>query len=112
MAISLYQIGQVPSRPIAIDVRDSDGNEADLSSYASFTVRLIDPENGEVDLTGSSLTVSGASVGHFIFRWPTDRSLFDQTGEYLLQMEIDGVNGTKDFTTPHTIRVRRLGGVN
>jgi hypothetical protein len=84
----------------------------DLSSYSDFKVRLIDSDNRDVDITGAVLLTAGANEGHFVFRWPTDRSLFEKTGDYLLQMEIDGTSGTKDFTTAHTIRVRRLGGVN
>lgn len=110
MAISRYWVGQIPSRPIAIDVRDSGGNALDLSTYSGFKVILIGSDNEVVDTTGAVLNTAGARNGRFVFRWPTDRSLFDQPGEYLLQLEIDGANGSKDFTTEHHIRVSRLGG--
>lgn len=112
MAISQYTVGQIPSRPIAIDVRDSLGNLVNLSSYTGFKAILIGSDNEEVDLTGSVLNVAGAAQGRFIFRWPIDRSVFTKPGEYVLHLEITGGSGTKDFTTGHAIKVRRLGGTN
>jgi len=111
MAISQYWVGQIPARPIAIDVRDSEGRVIDLSAYNDFKVRVLGSDNEEIDLTGSSLTTSGAAQGRFVFRWPVGRSVFTKTGEYVMQMELGGT-GVKDFTTVHTIRVRRLGGIN
>ena len=110
MAISQYWTGQIPSRPLTITVYDSYGNRANLSAYTDFEVNLVGSDNEEIDLTGATLTTSGAADGRFVFYWPTDRSVFDKPGEYLLQLEINGPSGTKDFTTTHTIRVRRLGG--
>lgn len=110
MAISQYWVGQIPAKPLAIDVRDSEGNRTNLSTATSFRVRILDSDNNEVDTTGSVLTTTGASEGRFVFRWPTDRSLFNKPGEYVLQLEINGL-GFKDYTTVHTIRVRKLGGV-
>lgn len=110
MAISTYWVGQIPARPIAIDVRDSQGRVMNLSAYTDFKVTILGSDNEEVNLTGSSLTTSGASQGRFVFRWPVGRSVFTKTGEYVLQMELGGT-GVKDFTTVHTIKVRRLGGI-
>lgn len=111
MAINQYWVGQIPSVPLAITVYDSAGRAVNLSSYSDFHVRMVGSDNEEIDLTGSTLIVSGAANGRFVFRWPTDRSLFDRAGEYLLQLEIVGATGTKDYTTTHSIRVRRFGGV-
>lgn len=109
MAISQYWIGQIPARPLAIDIRDSDGRALNLGSYTSFNAILIDPDNNAVDVSGATLNTAGAASGQFVFRFPTDESLFTTTGDYLLQVEL--VNATaKDYTTPHTIRVRKLGG--
>lgn len=111
MAISQYWVGQIPARPIAIDVRDSDGRAVNLSSYSDFKVNVLGSDNEEVDLDGSVLTTSGASSGRFVFRWPTARSVFDKSGEYVLQLELTGP-GVKDFTTEHNIKVRKFGGKN
>jgi hypothetical protein len=96
---------------MAIDVRDQNGYPVNLASYTNYKVKLVGSDNEDIDLTGSVLNTSGATTGHFVFRWPIDRSVFTKPGEYLLQLEIDGQNGTKDFTTTHSIRVRKLGGV-
>lgn len=112
MAISQYYVGAIPSRPLAIDVRDSFGNIMNLSAYTQFNVKMVGSDNEDIDLTGSTLTTSGAATGRFVFRFPTDRSVFTEAGEYLLQMEIVGANGTRDYTTTHHIRVHRLGGIN
>jgi len=110
-AMSQYWVGQMPARPIAIDVRDSQGRTMDLSAYNEFKVRVLGSDNEEIDLTGSTLTTSGAAQGRFVFHWPVGRSVFTKPGDYVLQMELDGI-GVRDFTTVHTIRVRRLGGIN
>jgi hypothetical protein len=112
MGISQYWVGQIPARPIAIDVKDSDGFAMNLASYVAYKVVLVGSDNEVIDTTGSVLLTSGAVDGRFVFQWPKDRSLFNKPGEYLLQMEIDGLNGSKDFTTEHHIRVRKLGGKN
>lgn len=112
MAISQYWVGQIPSEPLAITVYDSFGNVRNLSYSQTFTPILLDPDNQRVDLTGATLLSGGASEGRFVLRWPNDRSLFTKPGEYLLQLEIEGTAGTKDYTTEHHIRVRRLGGTN
>lgn len=107
----VYWVGDKPSRPVAIDVRDSQGRVLNLSTYTDFEVVMLDSDNGEVDLTGSFLTTSGADSGRFVFRFPENRSIFNKAGEYLLQLVIKGANGTEDRTFPHTIRVKKLGGI-
>lgn len=110
MSISQYWVGQIPSRPIAIDVRGSDGRPVNLVSYTDYKVIVIGSDNEDIDITGSTLSVSGSS-GRFVFRWPDDRSVFNKAGDYLLQLELSG-GGYKDYTTEHNIKVRRLGGKN
>lgn len=111
MSASQYWTGQIPAKPLAIDVRDSDGRVVNLAGYTAFNAILIGSSNEEIDLTGYQLNSAGANTGRFIFRWPTDRSLFDEPGEYLLQLELVGPTA-RDFTTEHNIKVRRLGGKN
>lgn len=110
-SINQYWVGQIPSIPIPITVYDSRGQVMNLSAYTDFKVVLLGSDNEVIDTTGSTLLTSGAATGRFVFRWPADRSLFNKAGEYLLQLEIDGAGGTKDFTTTHAIRVKRIGGV-
>jgi hypothetical protein len=106
----MYWVGDKPSRPISITIRDSGGRPLNLSVYSDVKVRMLGSDNEELDLTGSSVTTSGGADGRLTFRFPTYRSLFTKPGEYLLQVELGGT-GTLDRTTTHTIMVRRLGGV-
>lgn len=111
MNISQYWVGQIPAEPMAIDVRNSMGEPLNLLGYTAFQVKVLDPDNDEVDLTDSTLSTAQIASGRFVFRWPVGRSVFDEPGDYLLQLELDG-DGVKDFTTVHHIKVRRLGGTN
>lgn len=108
MQISQYQVGQRPLRPLAIRVNDTAGRPVDLSFYDTFNVRLVDNKNEDVELGNAELQTGGARLGRFTFIWPTDRSLFSEAGDYLLQLELSGT-GHRDFTTAHHIRVRELG---
>lgn len=108
--ISQYWINQIPARPLSIQVKDSSGNDMNLSSYDTVTVKMLGSYNEELDLTGSSVNTSGKSTGVIVFTWPTSRSLFEFPGDYVLQLELSGTN-KKDFTSTHTIRVRELGKV-
>lgn len=110
MEISQYWVGQIPARPLSIDVRDSSGRAADLSIYTDYKVKIVGSDNEELDLTGYDLYTGEAAVGHFVFFWPTQESLFKKSGDYLLQLEFVGA-GKRDFTTAHHIRVHRLGGI-
>lgn len=108
--ISQYWINQIPARPLSIQVKDSSGNDMNLSNYDTITVKMLGSYNEELDLTGSSVNTTGKSLGVIVFNWPTSRSLFDYAGDYVLQLELSGT-GKKDFTSTHTIRVRELGKV-
>lgn len=108
MAISQYKVGQIPRQDLGITIRDSRGRTLDISSYTNVGVRIIDPDNYEVDLTGSSINLGGVTVGRIMFKWPTDRSLFEKSGVYLLEVILaDSVY--RDITTEHTINVTELG---
>ena len=106
-----YYVGQIPSRPIAINVKDSNGAPTNLSGYTAFNAICLGSDNEVIDLTGSTLLTSGAAEGRFVFRWPTGTSVFTKPGQYVLQLEIVGTD-TIDYTTEHNIFVRRLGGKN
>ncbi len=108
MDASQYWVGQIPKRPLAIDVRDSMGRETNLSAYSTFKAKIVGTGNEEIDITGSELQTAGANVGRFIFVWPSDRSLFTKPGEYLFQLELSD-STSKDFTTTWPILVREAG---
>ena len=106
--ISQYWINQIPARALSIQVKDQGGNDINLSGYTNIAVKMLNTNNEEMSLEGSSLNTSSKDVGKIIFIWPTDRSLFEYPGDYVLQLELSGT-GKKDFTSTHTLRVRELG---
>lgn len=106
--ISQYWINQIPARALSIQVKDQGGNDVNLSGYTQIAVRMLGTDNEEISLSGSSLNTSSKDLGKIIFIWPTDRSLFEYAGDYVLQLELSGT-GKKDFTSTHTLRVRELG---
>ena len=108
--ISQYWKDQIPARPLVIQVKQQDGSDMDLSGYTDITVKMVGSLNENVNLSGSVLNTASKSVGKVIFNWPTDRSLFHRTGDYVLQLSLAG-SGRLDFTTTHTLRVRELGRV-
>ncbi len=108
--ISQYWKDQIPARPLSIQVNKQDGEAYDLSAYTDIEVVMVGTNNDIVDLTGSSLNTNGKGAGKIVFNWPTTRSLFDQVGDYVLQLKLSGT-GKLDFTTTHTIRVKELGRI-
>lgn len=110
MEISQYEVGQIPLRNLSLTVKDSYGRNVNCNAYTDISVRMLDSDNNEVDLTGSVLNRGGAASGRFIFEWPRDKSLFTKRGDYVLQLVLQTANA-KDMTTSHTLRVRELGKV-
>lgn len=108
--ISQYWTGQIPARPLSINVRDTVGREFNATAYTDIDVEMLDPHNNDVDLSGGVLQTAGAGAGRFVFEWPKDRSLFDKPGDYVLHLVLSADDGAKDITTQHTIRVREFGG--
>lgn len=109
--ISQYWKDQIPARPLSIQVKNQDGTDMNLSGYSTVTAKLVGTNNEVINLTGSTVNTTNSSIGKIIFTWPTDRSLFEYTGDYVFQLELSGT-GKKDFTSTHTFRVRELGGTS
>jgi hypothetical protein len=109
--ISQYWIGQIPARPLSILVKNQDGSDFNLSGYTTINVKMLDTDNKEVPLTGSSVDSNAKQFGQIRFIFPTDRSLFVKRGDYILQLELVG-SGKLDYTTTHVLRVRELGRAN
>ena len=106
--ISQYWVGQIPTKPLSMTVKDSDGADMDLSGYTDIKLKMLGSYNEELDLANGTLNTNNAARGKISFTWPTTKSLFDYPGDYVIQLELNGT-GKKDFTTAHTIRVRELG---
>jgi hypothetical protein len=106
--ISQYWVEQIPNRPLSILVKDSEGNNMDLSIYTTIKIKMLGTYNEEIETSGGVLNVNNAVTGKIVYNWPTSKSLFDYPGDYIVQLELSG-SGKKDFTSSHTIRVRELG---
>lgn len=109
--ISQYWVGQIPARPLSITVKNQGGEDYDLSAYSTITAKMLGSNNEEISLDGATINTANKNLGKIGFIWPTDKSLFEYPGDYVLQLQLVGTN-KKDFTTTHTIRVRELGGRN
>jgi hypothetical protein len=108
--ISQYWIGQIPARPLSILVKNQDGSDFNLSGYTTINVKMLDTDNKEVPLAGSTVDSNAKQFGQIRFIFPTDRSLFTKKGDYILQLELLG-SDRLDYTTTHVLRVRELGRV-
>jgi hypothetical protein len=109
--ISQYWKDQIPAKPLSIEIKNQDGTDMNLLGYDDIEVIIVGSNNELIDLAGSSLNTNGRIIGKLIFFWPTDRSLFNYAGDYVLQVKLSGT-GKMDFTTTHNIRVKELGRVD
>lgn len=110
--ITEYEVGQIPAQPLTIAVRDDADGSVNLTVYTTIKVEVLGSDNEKVDLTGVELFTEGARNGNIAVVWPKDRSLFTKHGDYLLRLALYDSEGSRDYTRPQTIRVRRFGGKN
>jgi hypothetical protein len=108
--ISTYYRGDIPLDPLVLSVRAQNNQQMNLTGYA-VTARMIDPANKEVDLSDADLNSIGIESGVFQFVFPTNKTLFKRTGDYMLQLVIASPEGRVQKTSPYTIRVREMGKV-
>lgn len=108
--ISQYWVGQIPTKALSIQVKDSAGNDANLAGYTSISVKMLGSRNEIIDVSDATVSTGSKELGIIGFTWPTTRSLFDYPGDYVLQLELSGAD-RKDFTSTHTLRVKKLGSV-
>ena len=111
MTIGQYWVGQIPLRNLSLTVKDNNGRALNCVDYTDVSVRILGSNNETVSLTGSNLNRAGAAVGRFVFEWPRDKSIFTDSGDYVLQMLLKST-GAVDITTTYTMRVRDLGKVD
>lgn len=106
--ISQYWKNQIPARPLIIQVKNEQGQDLDLSGYDDISVVMLGTDNEPISLTGSSVNTANKNIGKIGFSFPTSKSLFTKSGDYILQLQLKG-SDRLDFTTTHVLRVRELG---
>lgn len=109
--ISQYWRYQIPAKPLSIQINNQDGTDMNLSDYTTIEPVLIGSNNETIDLSGHTLNTVSKGSGKIIFFWPTDRSLFQTTGDYVLQFKLTGT-GKLDYTSTWPIRVKEAGRIN
>lgn len=114
MDYKVYWVGERPGGAMVITVLDQEsGLPANIAPYERVKMYMLDSKNRPVDLGNSETTISSGSTGRVVFKWPTDKSLFERPGEYVFQLEL--VAGEHDEvkvrTTVENIVVKRLGGI-
>lgn len=110
--ITEYEVGQIPGDALPITVRDYADNPVNMAIYSALVLEMLGSNNEPVDLTGVTLYTQNARDGMLAVIWPKNRSVFTESGDYLLRVALHGSDGSRDYTRPHTIRVRRFGGIN
>lgn len=112
MSISEYWVGQIPHQPLQVAVHDSYGNRLNLAVYDSIQVKMLDSDNSPVDTSGITLDFADdGTSGDVTIIWPKDKSLFNKRGDAVMQLQCNRADGSVDFTTSHTLRIRELGKV-
>lgn len=107
-----FEVGARPSKPLSIAVRDELDNPVSLLGYTGFVLEIRGTHDEEVDLTGVEVAPLPQVPGALAVRLPTNRSLFEERGKYLLRLTLLGPNGVKDITRTAEIRVRDFGRLN
>lgn len=104
-----FWVGEKPGRIIVISVYDEVGTPLNLTPYTSVTLEMIDTNNSQIDLRGSTTTVTDGIGGKIGFVFPSDRSVFTEPGEYLVRLRMEN-SSTLDYTDAGGITVRKFGG--
>lgn len=108
--IGVYELGQIPSRPLVVALKDENGQPLNLAPYTTVNFRLKGSNNEDIDLSGGNVQVMDRAGGRVALHFPRTHSVFTKTGDYVFDVELLGAQA-RDYTTTGTIRVTKLGGV-
>jgi hypothetical protein len=107
--ISQYWIGQIPTQPLLIEIKNQDGELIDLTQYTGVGMAMLDPDNEGVLTPEFDIDNAEFEDGRVTINFPSQYSVFDKTGEYLLRLEFSNANGV-DYTSTHSITIVEFGG--
>jgi hypothetical protein len=111
MLIGPFYLGARPAENLIITVRDPQTNEPkNLGAFDDALLRLVSPNGVSIDTTinGGRAEIASYAQGLVTYRWPST-SLFNEVGDYTLQLELTGDNVT-EFTNTATFEVYRPVG--
>ena len=104
-----YEVGEIPSVGLGVEVRDDRDNPISTIGYSSATLEIRGSDDEDVDLTGVTVERVPAYLGTYVVNWPKDRSIFTKKGKYLLRLVLRKSDGSVEYTRPTEIRVRDFG---
>lgn len=105
-----YEVGAIPSRSATLLVRDELDNPVNIVGY-DIELEMLDSDNEPVDLSGIQIFQIPQAIGMIAVTWPTNRSLFNKRGKYLLRLVMRTDSGAVDITRTAEIRVRDFGRI-
>jgi len=108
--IGVYEVGQIPSRPLVVALKDENGQPLSLSAYDTVRFRMKGSSNEDVDLSAGDVQVMDRNEGRVALHFPKSHSVFTRSGDYVFDLELVGSAG-RDYTTTGVIRVTKLGGI-
>lgn len=108
--IGIYEVGQIPSRPLVVALKDENGQPLSLSVYDTVRFRMKGSSNEDVDLSLGDVQVMDRVQGRVALHFPKTHSVFTKAGDYVFDLELVG-NSARDYTTTGVIRVTKLGGI-
>lgn len=108
--IGIYEVGQIPSRPLVVALKDESGLPLNLAPYTDVRFRLKGSRNEDIDLSAGSVQVMDRVGGRVALHFPRTHSVFTKPGDYVFDVELNG-ESARDYTSTGVIRVTKLGGI-
>lgn len=111
METKTYWVGDRPGGAWFFKVLDQkSGAPYNLTGFTQVRAVMLDSDNREVTFPADNAAITDAATGSVTFLWP-DESVFDEAGDYVMQLEFVGTGSTRRTTVQH-IRVQEIGGAS
>src|SRR5690349_3511266 len=102
-----FSVGQIPLESETIVVNDTNGEPRDLIRYISASMLMLDPSGAPIlpSSIGTFRPVDPQNSSQLIFDWNRAASVFTTPGRYRYQVQLNGADGSKDYTTINSFSV-------
>lgn len=101
-----FFVGQVPGRPMVLNITDDAGNQVDLTDYTTVELRITNSRGQAVDTAQGFLSIVVPAAGQVQYVWPS-ASLFTAAGDYTFQLVLGDGATVQDMTVIGEFEVRR-----